>query len=183
MSLVSKPFIFMRHGETELNRAHLICGATDVPLNQNGIEQAISARPVFDSLPSGYPVFSSPMNRALTTAKHALPQAHIIEEPRLAERNWGALEMRPLSEQVGYEVTPPQGESWCDFVSRVTSALNEILAHHTRPIIVAHSGVYRVIQFHLCGSPYCERIPNATPVLIAPENKETNVRVLEELPC
>ncbi|HDC4556801.1 TPA: histidine phosphatase family protein, partial [Enterobacter kobei] len=31
MSIICKPFVFVRHGETPLNREKLIGGSTDVP--------------------------------------------------------------------------------------------------------------------------------------------------------
>lgn len=36
MPIICKPFVFVRHGETALNRDKLIGGRTDVPLTEEG---------------------------------------------------------------------------------------------------------------------------------------------------
>ena len=42
MTLLPKPFVFVRHGETPLNRDRLIGGRTEVPLTATGEQQARS---------------------------------------------------------------------------------------------------------------------------------------------
>ena len=46
MPLICKPFVFVRHGETPLNRDKVIGGSTDVPLTDEGEQQARSAAPI-----------------------------------------------------------------------------------------------------------------------------------------
>ena len=41
--LFAQPFHFMRHGESESNRANIIAGLCDVPLTELGREQARAA--------------------------------------------------------------------------------------------------------------------------------------------
>lgn len=180
MPLIEKPFIFMRHGETDANKKNVFCGATDLPLNDTGREQAINARTTLVSLYSeDMTVISSSMLRARETTKLALPDISYITNPGLAERHWGELEMTALS-PVSYFDTPPDGESWPDFIARVTTALNTILTNYEKPLIIAHSGVYRVIQFYLTGSPAGQRIPNATPVRFWPESNVWQQKIIME---
>jgi probable phosphoglycerate mutase len=68
-----------------------------------------------------------------------------------ASGSWGGLELRPWSEQPPYEETPP-GESWEAFCRRVTDVLNTILTQYDRPLIIAHSGVFRVLRRYALGT-------------------------------
>ncbi len=180
MSLIKKPFIFMRHGETEANQKKIFCGATDIPLNSTGREQAMNARLSLASLYSeDLTVISSAMLRARETTQLALPDISFITNPALAERNWGELEMTAIT-PVSYFDTPPGGEPWPDFIDRVTTALNSILLRYEKPFIVAHSGVYRAIQFCLTGSPAGPRIPNATPVRFWYESGAWQQKIITE---
>lgn len=167
MTLRLMPFVFMRHGETLLNRKRVMGGRTDVPLTAVGEAQARAAAPLLAQQPWSC-VAVSPLIRARQTATLALPDApqHIV--PDLRERDWGDLEERPLAEQPPYEETPPNGEPWAAFYSRVTDALNALLDQHERPLVIAHSGIFRVIRQLATGSPYGPRINNAHPMLIVP---------------
>ena len=91
---------------------------------------------------------------------------------QLKERNWGDLEGCPIEQQLAYEITPPNGESWQDFETRVISTLNTILNEHDWPLIIAHSGVYRVLNNVINGTPYCPRIGNVTPISFVPSQGE-----------
>lgn len=60
--------ILVRHGETELNKAGLIQGVNEAPLNATGIAQATSvARALAADLP--IQLYTSPLRRALDTAE------------------------------------------------------------------------------------------------------------------
>lgn len=178
MKLITKPFIFMRHGETELNRNQLIGGRTDVPLTATGQQQARRASAIL-AHEKWSCLAVSPLLRARQTAALSVPDTpqHIVSD--LRERDWGDLELRPLSEQPPYEDTPPHGETWADFCIRVTQALNELLSQYERPLIIAHSGIFRVIRQQATGTPYGPRIGNASPMLIIPNGSNWNMLPME----
>lgn len=167
MTLLYKPFVFVRHGETPLNRDRLIGGRTEVPLTARGEQQAHDASALL--LKRAWSIVAvSPQQRARRTAELALPGASLTQVADLRERDWGALECRPLSEQTPYEETPPNGEALLPFCMRVTDALNTLLAQYDTPLVVAHSGVFRVIRMLATGTPHGERVGNVAPLWILP---------------
>lgn len=167
MMLLHKPFVFVRHGETPLNRERLIGGRTEVPLTATGEQQARDASPLL--LNHAWSIVAvSPQQRAWCTAELALPGVPLTQVADLRERDWGDLECRPLNEQTPYEETPPNGEAWLPFCTRVTEALNTLLAQYDTPLIVAHSGVFRVIRLLATGTPHGERVGNVAPLWILP---------------
>lgn len=181
-SLIRKSFVLIRHGETPLNAAGLIGGITDVPLTERGRAQALAQAESlvpyqFDA------VLVSPLRRAQETARLLFPKRPMRIVAGLAERNWGVLEERPQSMQPPYEETPEGGEAWIDFCTRVIEALNTILAQYESPVIVAHSGVFRVIWQLAKGSPYGDRVGNVAPYWICAGDKKQGwvIRPLAEL--
>lgn len=173
MSIICKPFVFFRHGETPLNRAQLIGGSTDVPLTEKGRQQAEYVQPLLARFHwSGIAV--SPLLRAQQTAELAVPGGIYTTVNGLQERDWGHLEGRPGAEITPYENTPPGGESWETFLTRVTGAVNSALSQFECPLIVAHSGVFRVLSYYAFGTPYGNRVGNVEPMWILPG------RILEE---
>lgn len=80
--------LLVRHGQTEWNATHRFLGRTDVPLDATGRAQA--AR-----LANGVPgplagVYSSPLSRALDTARAVHPAPTVVAD--LAELDQGELE-------------------------------------------------------------------------------------------
>ncbi len=179
LALVRRPFVFMRHGETVSNAQDLICGSTDVPLSLKGEDQAQGANWLGSYNWSC--IASSHLQRARKTAELAVPGRDSLVLEDLQERHWGALEMAPLSEQTAYEITPPGGESWARFRHRVLGALNHLLNAYDLPLVVAHSGVYRVIRELQTGTPTGPRIENAEPVLIEPKGDGWEMTLLKEI--
>lgn len=177
MPIICKPFVFVRHGETALNRDKLIGGSTDVPLTEEGELQAQEARALLGRYRwNGVAV--SPLLRARQTAELALPDVPYTVFDDLRERDWGELERRPWTEQPPYEETPPGGESWEAFCHRVTGALNTILTQYERPLIIAHSGVFRVLRRYALGTPYGIRIGNVVPMWISPGQQPNEWRIV-----
>jgi len=164
--LLARPFVFLRHGETRLNRERRIGGRTDVPLTAQGEDQARRASVWLDRPWSR--IVTSTRRRAWHTAELAVPGKSATRLSGLDERDWGRLEEVALDRQPPYESTPPDGESWACFQSRVLTALNGVLAGDALPLVVAHSGVFRVIRTQLFGHPDGPRLPNAIPFLIHP---------------
>jgi len=86
--------------------------------------------------------------------------------PELAERNWGALEGQPRTLRVR-GVTPPGAESYQAFAERIWSGLSRI-PPQGNPLVVAHSGVFRVACRLLGTTEPTEAVANCQPVHFAP---------------
>jgi broad specificity phosphatase PhoE len=143
IALFRRPFYFLRHGETETNLRRLVAGSIDTQLTPLGRQQALEAARVLANEPVTA-VYSSPLRRAHETA---VPIAETLGLPvivlaGLAERTWGVLEGQPRASRVR-GVTPEGAESGRAFVERILSAL--ALIESEAPLIVGHSGVFRVL--------------------------------------
>lgn len=108
--LLARPFVFIRHGETRLNREQRICGRIDVPLTALGEAQARRAGAWLERPWSR--VVTSTLQRAWHTAELAVPGQQATRLSGLDERDWGQLDQMHLTQQPAYEATPPGGESW-----------------------------------------------------------------------
>jgi probable phosphoglycerate mutase len=165
--LFAAPFCFLRHGETENNRLGLIAGSADVPLNSAGLSQARAAaqRLAHAGIDA---IWSSPMQRARASAqcvadRIALP---LLVVPQLAERNWGELEGKPRALRVAGK-TPPGGESIEAFRARTLAGLRQIRPSRL-PLIVAHSGTFRVLSECLQLPPSSAPVANCAPLHFVP---------------
>lgn len=146
----------VRHGETDWNKARKIQGATDIPLNDLGRQQAAAAaellaRRQFDQ------VFASPLVRAFETGsliaeRLALPVPTPV--PGLVERSYGEAEGLTF-EQV--EARFPDGapvpgrESRSALLHRVETSLLEIAGSATGEAVVVatHGAVIRAVVNHV----------------------------------
>ncbi len=135
----------IRHGETDWNTKRLLQGATDIPLNQNGIEvaqlTAEGLRDVEFDL-----IFTSPLKRALETAKiiRGERKIPIIPDARLREISFGPYEGLCCQKEgwnipdpdfgnffmnPGEYVPPKGGESIRHLCERTTQFLQELIHH------------------------------------------------------
>ena len=166
--LLSGPFYFLRHGESETNRRRVIAGSQDPSLTERGLGQAHAAARQVSALPIAA-VYASPKRRAADTARIAaaalgLP-VRIIDN--LRERHWGELEGRPTTERKTHFMTPRGGEGWEAFGDRVWSALSAIDGP-APGLIVAHAGIMLVLQHKLEIGVDFKLIDNARPVRFDP---------------
>jgi 2,3-bisphosphoglycerate-dependent phosphoglycerate mutase len=178
--LFEQPFYFLRHGETESNRLQTIAGSTDVELNETGWAQARAAIECVRPLDITH-VVSSDLRRARDTAATvagALALPHEVE-PGLAERNWGSLEGKPRSLRVR-KAPPPDAESCEAFTARTRTALANVEACG-RPLIVAHSGTFRVLCRLLDVQQPGGRVANCLPVRFSPPSSAGGIWSLEIL--
>ena len=74
--------LLVRHGETDFNKNKLIQGHSDIVLNETGKEQAINAGQKITDFDIDA-VFSSPLKRALETARLMLDNSNNIQNERL----------------------------------------------------------------------------------------------------
>ena len=78
----------IRHGKTELNKANVLQGRSNYPLNDEGIKQAQNAADMLKDIQFDY-VFSSPLIRAVQTAEIVVPNKRITLYDRLIEMDYG----------------------------------------------------------------------------------------------
>lgn len=89
----------VRHGQTEKNKANVLQGRSDVPLNEVGIRQAEGVRDRFRSLGIQFDkVYTSPLIRAVQTAKIIAEGASPMIEGRLIEMDYGPYEGMDLAQ-------------------------------------------------------------------------------------
>lgn len=85
---MKQDFYIFRHGETDYNVTKRMQGWLDVPLNENGIAQAEMLYKKMSNIKMDC-VYSSPLSRALDTAKIVAPNTKIITNDGLKEWNLG----------------------------------------------------------------------------------------------
>lgn len=94
-------YYFVRHGETEANRDHLIQGWSDSPLTEKGKEQLTALSKTFANIPI-HLAYSSDLERSVKSAEILLAtQSKPIHAKPVAayrEFNYGGFEGRPTSE-------------------------------------------------------------------------------------
>ncbi|MDO4478516.1 MAG: histidine phosphatase family protein [Lachnospiraceae bacterium] len=170
-----------RHGQTDLNKSHLMQGISDHPLNARGLEQARAVRSrigevTFDA------VYASPLDRAITTATIVgnVPRESIQVDERIIEMDFGRYEGRPYT-GMGPAMTlywvlpelfpaPKTVESVASMRARTTSFLKELEdKDYDNVLIVCHGGVIRGI----CG--YLEDRSNGIKWRPKPKNCEVRV--------
>lgn len=147
----------------------------DVPLSARGEAQASALARWFAGLPKGErpeAVLTSPYVRAMQTADliakggGLVPGAppHCLDE-RLREREFGVLdrltslgirELYPKQAELRAHIgkfyhRPPGGESWCDVILRLRSALDTLSLHYAgqRVLIVGHQVVVLCLRYLL----------------------------------
>ena len=127
----------VRHGQTEKNKANVLQGRSDVPLNEVGIRQAEDVRDRFRSLGIQFDkVYTSPLIRAVQTAKIIAEGASPMTEGRLIEMDYGPYEgmdlAQPAPEVMAFfqdfvHKPAPEGmEALSAVVTRLATFLEEI---------------------------------------------------------
>jgi broad specificity phosphatase PhoE len=110
-------------------------------------------------------VLASPYVRAVRTAELAFPDAEVVRDERLREREFGVLdrltkagieaqfpEVAEARKRLGkFYHRPPSGESWCDVGLRVRSALDSIGREFPdeRVLVVSHQVVILLFRYVL----------------------------------
>lgn len=178
----------VRHGATAWNEGGRWQGLTDVPLGPLGEAQARDlagglAGRAFDR------VYSSDLQRAVSTAELALPGAPLHLDVRLREFHFGEYEgltvpqMQAHPAYAQWQADPwhhriPGGDSLDDVAARMTDWADEVRQTFPvgRVIAFSHSIAIRTLLVHLFGTalepqpdypiPYRERIANGKTVTL-----------------
>ena len=153
------PLYFVRHGQTIWNVENKICGATDVPLTDEGRRQAemtgqrlkmLAEQGVFFA----DEILSSPLSRARDTAEiiSEITGIPMRVEPRLVERNFGRFESTPRDGAEFYVAKRQMadsfsgGESTLRVAQRIYNLLDELSVDPKTYLLAAHNGLARVIE-------------------------------------
>jgi broad specificity phosphatase PhoE len=142
----------IRHGKTEMNAKMLMQGRSNHPLNETGFAQAEEAAERFAEMGVKIDkVYTSPLRRAVQTAKKIAPHAEIIVDERLIEMDYGPYEgmdlRNPAPEVISFfmdfvNVPAPEGmEPLPAIVKRLGEFLEEIAdeAERSNILISTHA--------------------------------------------
>lgn len=155
-----KILYFVRHGESEFNRAGIWTGTKDNPLTPKGNQQAKNAGKTLKKQGFSFDIIvSSPLIRAHNTAKHIANEldynhSQILLEPKLVERHFGELEgRRDLVDATRYFIDESsidhyEGVETLDQLqARANEALETILSlPHKTILIVGHGAHGRAMR-------------------------------------
>jgi len=145
-----------RHGETDYNAGEKVCGATDIPLNSRGIEQAEALAEQVALHPGIKLLIASPMIRAQQTAQAVLNRCPMEKRtaPLLREQNYGYFEGRDRrapdfrAARKEFAKPFPQGESLFQMAQRIYNFLDGLIAENPADevLLIAHGSVSRMIR-------------------------------------
>jgi broad specificity phosphatase PhoE len=154
-------FYFVRHGESEANRAGYFSGRSDSPLTERGRGQAIALADALEDV-SFDRVVATPLSRSLDTAlviarRRKMPVDVVDEliEIDVGERTGKSFdEVRGLPDwkDDGF-VAWPGGESLEQVLERALRAMRRL--HRESPgatvLVIGHGGVTRILASHYLG--------------------------------
>ncbi len=147
--------MFIRHAETELNRAGIFAGRTDCNITQEGFEQA---RRVLKEDEKNFDyIYCSPLKRTKQTLDAILPNSTPIVDERITEiciGEWEGKKKESFDKDLVAlyregQYTPPGAESTsqvdkrvCDFIENLFNTYK----NNERILVVTHNGVMRSIK-------------------------------------
>ncbi len=178
-SLPTRPFLFLRHGQTDWNVEGRMQGHTDIPLNATGIAQAHAAAETL----RGHTftrIIASPLQRAKHTAQ-IIATAHNTPLEfcdQLKERTFGSVEgqlwhefaaLHNIAENQTFDhALPTNAEFWPQTMQRSQTAITHWL--NTYPsdtlLFVGHGAFFRAL-YQTLGGP-STHAHNATPYHFQP---------------
>lgn len=149
----------VRHGQTNYNIEGRYAGRIDVPLNENGINEAYEVKEKLKDIKFDK-VYSSPLKRAYDTAK-IITDNEIIIDDRIIERDNGELEGKLKTEitdiidfnnpnEAKYNI-----ENIASFRNRIKDFLDDIISKNDdgNILIVTHAGVGIYMRCYFEGDP------------------------------
>lgn len=162
--------LLVRHGETDWNRQTRFQGGIDIPLNDNGRQQAQKAAELLKNVPLNF-AFSSPMQRPKETAEIMLqyhPHIQLQLQDGLREISHGLWEGKLEAEieqaypgelhrwrTVPAQVQMPEGENLQQVWERAIAAWHSILVSaENQPLtglVVAHDATNKALLCHILG--------------------------------
>lgn len=149
----------VRHGQTDWNKNRFMQGRTDVPLNQNGIDQANEVKSKLKGI-TFKKCYVSPLIRAKQTAE-IITNCTLIIDDRLLEREYGDLEgvhnvsSSVLEKQWDFKLNTKENniETLKELLERVHMFNEELLDDNTdeKILIVSHGATTKALHYDLIG--------------------------------
>ena len=152
-------FYVTRHGQTAWNRENIVCGSTDIPLDETGEAQARRTGELLRDTPLDR-VICSPLLRARQTARLICQGRDLPREvdPRLREQDYGVYEGASrfdegfLQNKRSFATRYPGGESHMSTACRVYGFLEDAARKYPGEsvLVVCHGGICRIMEndFH-----------------------------------
>ncbi len=159
------PLVLVRHGRTAANRERLFVGRMDVPLDQEGLDQAKAlGRRLVDLPRQG--LYASPLSRAVETARVLGEPVQVPPLMELDQGDWeGRRGMEVVAEHPDFfaqwatdpsSLRIPGGETLGECQDRAVAALEALLqAHEPGPplLVVSHQMVIHTVVLRALGLP------------------------------
>jgi probable phosphoglycerate mutase len=158
----------LRHGEIAVGPERRFVGRRDLPLTETGVRQARMWGEILRATHFAS-VYSSDLTRCVDTAKiiaerRGLPIERLLELREICLGEWEGLTVEEVRNRFPTEwrkrganlagYGPPGGESFLDVQARAVAAFERAVSRADGDLlIVAHSGVNRVILCHVLGLP------------------------------
>ena len=150
-----------RHGQTNLNKARLMQGLTDEPLNETGLAQARAMREKIGNVHFDA-VYASPLNRAVMTGAiiGGVDPSEVVTDPRIIEADFGVYEKKKYY-LMGPAMTlywtlpeifpaPKSVETTASLRERSSSFLRELEEKNYGTVLIAcHGGIMRALSGYL----------------------------------
>ena len=153
----------IRHALTDWNASGRFQGVADIELNEEGRDQARRLADYVVRLEPDAVVYSSPLKRAVETARIAFPGRALRLDPRLKEIDFGEFEGRTQEENERhpawaewyadpYGRPAPGGESYAMLRERAVAWMEEVVAAGVPHVVaVTHSGTIQRLLAHVLG--------------------------------
>lgn len=151
----------IRHGETEWTLSGAHTSRTDIPLTDHGRERASAIRDYLAHIQFSL-VLSSPLQRALETAKLAGFADTLKIDDNLREWDYGIYEGRStpqIREELGdpnwsiWNQTPPEGESLDHVATRANALIERALKAGGDVAMFSHAHFLRILAATWIGLP------------------------------
>lgn len=147
---------FARHGETIWNHRDVVCGRTDIPLTQRGLEQAAELAEQVAGTQVDL-ILASPLIRAQQTAQAVADRigVEIITESLLIEQDFGAFEEAPRSDPEYlscrnnfFRRFPGGGESIAMVTARAYQVIEKVRTQYAdrTVLLVGHGAFSRTLR-------------------------------------
>ena len=166
---------FVRHGETDWNKARRIQGQVDIPLNEFGRHLAEETAKGLAEVPFDI-CYTSPLDRAVETARIILGDraVPVIKDARIKEMAFGEYEGKCCSKK-GWElprefqrffddpehyIAPDAGEGFADVKKRTGEFLEELFQRQelkdASVLVTTHGAALAGILNNINGRPLCD---------------------------